>query len=83
MHGGLSERESEILAFERSWWSVTGAKETAIRERFDLSAAAYYLLLGELIDSPAALTHDALLVRRLRRQRLARQRERSDRRSRD
>jgi hypothetical protein len=79
----LSDREREILAFERTWWSVGGAKETAIRERFDVSTADYYLQLGELIDRPEALEHDGLLVRRLRRQRLTRQRERSARRSRD
>ncbi|WGL50921.1 DUF3263 domain-containing protein [Nocardioides sp. BP30] len=82
MSGALSQRESEILTFERSWWSAGGAKETAIRERFDLSAAHYYRLLGELIDRPEALEQDPLLVRRLRRQRLARQRARSVRRAR-
>jgi hypothetical protein len=79
----LSERESDILAFERSWWAVGVAKETAIRERFDVTAADYYRQLGELIDRPEALAHDSLLVRRLRRQRLARRRERSARRTRD
>lgn len=79
----LSEQESDILAFERSWWAVGGAKETAIRERFDITAADYYRQLGELIDRPEALAHDSLLVRRLRRQRLARRRERSARRTRD
>jgi hypothetical protein len=79
----LSERETEILAFERSWWSHGGVKETAIRERFDLAAADYYQLLSGLIDRPDALAHDPLLIRRLRRQRLARRRERSVRRSRE
>jgi hypothetical protein len=83
MRTGLSHHETEILAFERSWWSVGGAKESAIRERFELSAADYYRLLGELIDRPEALERDPLLVRRLRRQRLSRRRERSARRSRE
>jgi len=88
MHDGstaqrLSEHESEILAFERSWWTHGGGKEAAIRERFGLSAVAYYQQLGELIDLPAALELDPLLVRRLRRQRLTRQRERSMRRTRE
>lgn len=83
MPDALSERETEILAFERSWWSTGGAKETVIRERFDLSADRYYRLLGELIDRPEALDRDPLLVRRLRRQRLTRRRERSSRRARD
>lgn len=83
MQSELSEHEAEILGFERSWWSQGGAKETAIRERFELSAGDYYHLLGELIDRPEAMEIDPLLVRRLRRQRLTRQRERSARRSRD
>jgi len=81
MQQGLNERETDILGFERSWWTHGGGKESAIRERFDLSAGDYYRLLGELIDRPAALDLDPLLVRRLRRQRLTRQRERSARRT--
>jgi hypothetical protein len=79
----LTDREIDILAFERSWWAAGRAKDTAIREQFDLSSADYYRLLGELLDRPEALTHDPLLIRRLRRQRLTRQRERSARRARD
>ncbi|HVX54059.1 DUF3263 domain-containing protein [Nocardioides sp.] len=79
----LTDREIDILAFERSWWATGCAKETAIREQFDLSSAEYYRLLGELLDRPEALTHDPLLIRRLRRQRITRQRERSARRARD
>jgi hypothetical protein len=78
----LTDREIDILAFERSWWAVGCAKDTAIRERFELSSADYYRLLGELLDRPEALRHDPLLIRRLRRQRLTRQRERSARRTR-
>ena len=28
---GLSERDQQILAFERQWWKYAGAKEQAIR----------------------------------------------------
>ncbi|MEN0083252.1 MAG: DUF3263 domain-containing protein [Leifsonia sp.] len=69
---GLSERDAAILAFERQWWRHAGAKEQAIREEFGLSAARYYQLLGALIDSPAALRHDPMLVKRLLRLREAR-----------
>lgn len=79
----LTDRETDILAFERSWWATGRAKDTAIREQLDLSATEYYRLLGELLDRPEALSHDPLLVRRLQRQRLTRQRERSARRARD
>ena len=77
---GLTEREREILAFERQWWKYAGAKETAIRESFDMSATRYYQVLNALIDRPEALVADPLLVRRLRRMRAERQRARSARR---
>jgi len=77
---GLSERDREILEFERQWWKYAGAKETAIRESFDMSATRYYQVLNALIDRPEALAADPLLVRRLRRMRAERQRVRSARR---
>ena len=76
----LSALEMAILDFEKQWWSLPGTKESEIRERFDLSAPRYYQLLNSLIDGEAALRHDPLLVKRLRRQRELRQRERSARR---
>jgi hypothetical protein len=78
--GDLSERDLRILEFERQWWRYAGAKEQAIRELFDCSATRYYQLLNTLIDSPAALQADPMLVKRLRRMRSARQRARSARR---
>jgi hypothetical protein len=78
--GTLSERDQSILAFERSWWEFAGAKEQAVREKFDMSATRYYQVLNALLDSEAALAHDPLLVKRLRRLRMARQRARSARR---
>src|SRR5690606_28246549 len=77
---GLSERDREILAFERQWWKYAGAKEQAIRELFDMSATRYYQLLNILIDRPEALECDPMLVKRLRRMRSQRQRSRAARR---
>ena len=51
----LSDRDREIIAFERQWWKYAGAKEQAIRELFDMSATRYYQVLNALIDSQAAL----------------------------
>ena len=68
----LSDRDAAILAFERQGRRHAGAKEQAIREEFGLSAARYYQVLGALIDSPAALRHDPMLVKRLLRLREAR-----------
>ncbi|MFV2178211.1 DUF3263 domain-containing protein [Actinomadura sp. LOL_016] len=78
--GGLSERDRQILAFERRWWKYAGAKEQAIRELFDMSATRYYQLLNLLIDRPEALECDPMLVKRLRRMRSQRQRKRAARR---
>ena len=77
---GLSERDEQVLAFERLWWKYAGAKESAIRELFDMSATRYYQVLNALIDDPAALAHDPMLIKRLRRMRSSRQRARSARR---
>ncbi|MEX2292066.1 MAG: DUF3263 domain-containing protein [Mycobacteriales bacterium] len=77
---GLTEREAAILGFERQWWKYAGAKETAIRDLFDMSATRYYQVLNALIDRPEALVADPMLVKRLRRLRSTRQRTRSARR---
>ena len=76
----LSDRDQQILTFERQWWKYAGAKEQAIRDQFQMSATRYYQVLNALIDRPEALAHDPLLVKRLRRLRAARQRARSARR---
>jgi Protein of unknown function (DUF3263) len=73
----LSEREVQILAFERSWWRQPGAKEQAIADTLGLSPTRYYQLLNGLIDRPESLMFDPVLVKRLRRQRARRQRMRS------
>jgi hypothetical protein len=76
----LSPRDRHILAFERQWWKYAGAKEQAIRDLFDMSATRYYQVLNALMDQPAALRADPMLVKRLRRLRSSRQRARSARR---
>ncbi len=76
----LTDRDREILAFEREWWKHVGAKERQIRERFAVSATRYYQVLNELLASPAAMREDPMLVRRLQRMRAGRQRQRVARR---
>ncbi|HOF64469.1 MAG TPA: DUF3263 domain-containing protein [Dermatophilaceae bacterium] len=78
--GALSDRDREVLAFERQWWKFAGAKEQAIKDLFDMSATRYYQVLNALLDNPAALEADPMLVKRLRRLRASRQRQRSARR---
>ena len=74
----LSARELDILAFERAWLRRGGRKEEAIREEFGISAARYYQVLGALIETPAALREDPMLVKRLQRLRDARTVRRAD-----
>jgi hypothetical protein len=76
----LSDRDQQILTFERQWWKYAGAKEQAIRDQFSMSATRYYQVLNALIDRADALAFDPLLVKRLRRLRSSRQRARSARR---
>ena len=76
---GLSELETRLLEFEGTWWKFAGAKESAIKELFDLNAPRYYQLLNDLIDREDALIAAPMLVKRLRRLREARMSARSAR----
>lgn len=73
----LSQRDADILEFERHWWKSPGAKDQTIRERFDMSPTRYYQCVNDLIDTPEALAADPLLVKRLRRLRAERRKNRS------
>jgi hypothetical protein len=74
----IDERQQAMLEFERNFWTYDEPKEALIRSRFQCSADEYYAELNELLDDPAAIEHDPLVVRRLRRQRTRRRRERLD-----
>jgi hypothetical protein len=63
----LTDTEQAILDFEQGWFKYAGRKESAIRERFDMTSTRYYQRLGAIIDNPEALAHDPMTVRRLRR----------------
>lgn len=76
----LSDRDRAILDLERSWWSESGTKASAIKARLDLSPARYYELLDSLLGSAEADAYDPLVVRRLRRSRAMRRRARYERR---
>ncbi len=76
----LSERDIEILAFEREWFKHPGSKERVVKDRFGVSATRYYQILSALIDSPQAAAYDPMLVKRLQRMRDARKRQRAQRR---
>jgi hypothetical protein len=75
----LTPRQLAVLDFERRWTRHAGAKEEAIREVFGLSAARYYQVLNTVIDSPDAVRHDPMLIKRLQRAREARVHARASR----
>ena len=78
-NSGLTDLEVRILDFESNWWRFAGAKESAIKELFDLTAPRYYQLLNDLIDRDDAMAAAPMLVKRLRRLREARMQARSAR----
>ena len=75
----LTDLEVRILDFESNWWRFAGAKESAVKELFDLTAPRYYQLLNDLIDRDDAMAASPMLVKRLRRLREARMSARSAR----
>ena len=77
---GLTQRELDILAFERQWWKYAGAKEQAIRDQFGVSPTRYYQVLNKPIDKQEAMDADPMLVKRLRKVRASRRRARVARR---
>jgi hypothetical protein len=76
---GLTGLELRVLEFERAWGARPGAKASAIRAEFGVAPARYYQMLSAVLESPAALRHDPLLVRRLQRVRDARVASRASR----
>ena len=63
----LTERQKDLLAFERKWWLSGAGRAQAIRDRFAVSPARFHRELAAVVHSDAALVYDPLLVRRLRR----------------
>ena len=72
----LTDRQRALLDFERDAWTFDEPKEHGIRARFGCSPDEYYAELNRVLDHPAALSHDPLGVRRLRRFRDRRRRAR-------
>lgn len=62
----LSASEADLLAFEGRWRKHTAAKERAIRDELGISPPRYYQLLERLLERPAAVRFDPMLVRSLR-----------------
>lgn len=60
-----AERIRSVLDFEAGWTSHGGAKARAIRAEFGWSTTRYYQVLDAALETPEALHHDPMLVRRL------------------
>lgn len=61
----LTELETRILNFEAGYTTHSGTKELAIVDELHIRPARYYQLLTRIIDNPAALEADPVLVNRL------------------
>ena len=67
-----------MIAFEARWFTIDEDRHDTIHARFACSVEDYNLELNRVIDHPAALSIDPLVVRRLRRLRERRRRARID-----
>lgn len=71
----LTDRHRDMFEFERTWWEFDEPRDELIRARFGCSPEQYYAELNSVLDSPAAMAHDPLVVRRFQRRRIRRRRE--------
>ena len=69
----LSDADRIRLSIEGARWRNHGTKEAVVREQLDESMTTYAMRLNQLIDQPAVLAADPVLVRRLQRLREQRQ----------
>jgi hypothetical protein len=74
----LDERAAAMLDFERGWWNHDAPRDEVIRARFQCSPEEYHAELTRVLDDPAAMEHDAFVVRRLKRLRLRARKARLD-----
>ncbi|MGZ4590253.1 MAG: DUF3263 domain-containing protein [Actinomycetes bacterium] len=65
----LTPRQHALLAFAGRTWRSPGHRAQAIDDLFGLSETRYFQDLNAILDLPAALLADPVLVNRLRRQR--------------
>jgi hypothetical protein len=63
----LTEMQHEVLDFEQGRWRFLGAKEAAVRDRWDISLTRYNQILNDLLDNPDAYVVNPPLIKRLRR----------------
>ena len=73
-NGDLTDRQRELLDFERTWWQFDESREELIGARFGCSPDEYDAELDQVLLHPGAMRHDPLVVRRFQRRRLRRRR---------
>lgn len=71
----LTDRQRAMLDFERTWWQFDEPREALIATRFGCTAEAYATELAIVLELPAALAHDPMVVRRHHRRRVRRRSE--------
>lgn len=68
----LTDQDRAVLDVERRFYAKPGSKEQAITAELGLTPTRYHQALNRIIDDPAALAVDPVLVRRLQRLRTRR-----------
>ena len=76
-HSPLTESQKATLDFEATPFKYMGQKEQAAYDTFGHSLTRHFQKLNALLDNPAAVEHNPMMVNRLRRQRDERQKSRS------
>jgi hypothetical protein len=72
--GELTDRQRQMLDFERTWWQYDESRDHLIEARFGCGPDEYYAELEQVLEHPGAMRHDPLVVRRFQRRRLRRRR---------
>jgi Protein of unknown function (DUF3263) len=70
----LTDRQRDVLDFERTWWQFDESRDELIRARFGCAPDEYDAELEDVLEHPGAMRHDPLVVRRFQRRRLRRRR---------
>jgi Protein of unknown function (DUF3263) len=70
----LTDRQRDVLDFERTWWQFDESRDALIRARFGCRPDEYDAELDQVLEHPGAMRHDPLVVRRFQRRRLRRRR---------
>ncbi len=63
----LPSADRAVLRFAGEFWTNPAAKEQAIAERFGVTPVRFYQRVARLIEEPAALAAEPVIVGRLRR----------------